>query len=286
VRARLSPFAAFLAASLVASAARSADPPPAASSAPVATPIDALGPDLAAAFSGWNLVFYGAAFAETGAMAFGGGDHAVRVYVRQHFASQAWSDAANVSGYVFPALAAPGVWLLGLIVRDDYLLGAGSAAMQALAATLLTTDLLKWTTGRPYPLNGGDPRAPDVLDHPEYARQFRPFRLDGAWSWPSGHTSSAISVVAALSAWDPDHVAIPLVGYPIASLIALGMIDGDRHWTSDVIAGALFGYALGTSIGASFHRRAHAAPGQAREPSVELVPMAGGVFGLSVVGAW
>jgi membrane-associated phospholipid phosphatase len=246
-----------------------------------ATPLDDVAADAADAFTGTNLLLYGAAVAETAGMAYGGGDHAVRVFAQRHLAAPAWGDAAYVAGYALPAFVAPGVWIGGLAARDDDAIGAGSAAVQALAMTLATTALLKWTTGRSYPLHGGDPRAPDVLDHPEYARAFAPFNLHGDWAWPSGHTSAITSVVAALSAWDPDHVAIPLVGYPVAAAIGLGMIDGDRHWTSDVVAGALIGYAIGHSVGASFRRRARGE----REAAggVRVVPMGTGV---AIAGAW
>ncbi len=274
----LPPLAISLALLSAATPARASDP----------TPIDALGSDLADAFTGTNLIFYGAAVAETGAMAFGGGDHAVRLAVQRNLAAPAWGDTAYVAGYALPALVAPGLWGYGLASRDRGALGAGSAALQALAATLATTALLKWTTGRAYPLNGGDPHAADVLDHPEYARAFRPFRLDGGWAWPSGHTSAAMSVVAALSSFDPDHVAIPLVGYPIVAAIGLGMIDGDRHWTSDVIAGALIGYAIGSSMGTSFRRRARAADEEERHAvTVHFVPLiANGALGGSIAGMW
>jgi membrane-associated phospholipid phosphatase len=248
------------------------------------TPIDAVGADVAEAFTGTNLIFYGAAVAETGAMAFGGGDHAVRVFVRTNLVAPAWCDVANVAGYVLPVVVAPAIWGLGLAAKDDAAIGAGSAAVQALALTAATTVLLKWSTGRSYPLHGGDPHAPDVLDHPGYARDFRPFNVDGDWAWPSGHTAATTSVVAALSAWDPDHIAIPLVGYPIATAIGLGMVDGDRHWASDVLAGGLIGYAIGSSVGASFRRRARGEREGAR--AIRLVPLGAGTVGLAVAGAW
>ena len=252
------------------------------------TPIDAVAADLADAFTGTNILYYGAAATETSVLALGGGDQSARVFVQRHLAVRAWGDSAYVVGYVLPAIVAPGLWIAGLATRDRAALGGGSAALQALVTTLATTALLKWATGRPYPLNGGDPSAPDVLEHPEVARSFRPFRLDGEWAWPSGHTAATMSVVAALSAWDPDAIAIPLVGYPVAAAIGLGMVVGDRHWTSDVIAGGLIGYAIGSSVGASFRRRARDERG-AKESgvrSIHLAPIGQGAIGASLVGTW
>jgi membrane-associated phospholipid phosphatase len=271
---RSSIFALTTAAALATAAPARADP----------TPLDAVGADLVDAFTGTNLLFYGAAVVETGAMVASGGDHEARVWAQPHVGSRAWGDGAYVAGYGLPVVLAPALWLTGLAAGDRGAIGAGSAAIQALAITAATTALLKWSTGRPYPLHGGDPNAPDVLDHPSYARDFHPFNLSGDWAWPSGHTSAITSVVATWAAYDPDHVAIPLVGYPVAAAIGLGMIAGDRHWTSDVVAGALIGYGIGSSVGASFRRRARGEPADAR--AIRLVPLASGAWGVAAIGAW
>jgi membrane-associated phospholipid phosphatase len=62
------------------------------------------------------------------------------------------------------------------------------------------------------------------------------------------------------------------------------MIAGDRHWTSDVVAGALFGYGIGSSVGASFRRRARGERDDAR--AIRVVPLAAGAWGIAVAGAW
>ncbi|HZU83238.1 MAG TPA: hypothetical protein VE987_09990, partial [Polyangiaceae bacterium] len=61
-------------------------------------------------------------------------------------------------------------------------------------------------------------------------------------------------------------------------------IVGDHHWTSDVIAGALIGYAFGSSVGRSFRRRARGETGQDR--AIRIVPVGPGAVGGAVVGVW
>jgi membrane-associated phospholipid phosphatase len=253
------------------------------------TPLDDVGSDIADALGGWNLVLYGAAVGETAAMAFAGGDHGARVLVRENLASDAWGNTAYVSGYVLPVLVAPAIWIAGLAAHDRATVGAGSAAVQALALAAVATAVLKWSTGRPYPLHGGDPHAPDVLEHPAYAREFSPFNLKGDWAWPSGHTSTTISVVAALAEWDPSCVAIPVIGYSVSAAIGLGMIVGDHHWTSDVVAGGLIGYAVGSSVGRSFHRRATGEAHGSRDAhyahgmhDIRVMPMGAGTLGATL----
>jgi membrane-associated phospholipid phosphatase len=261
-------------------------PAPAAAAEP--TPLDALGGDAVHAFASWpNVALYAVAVGGTGAMAYGGGDQAVRVFFQQHLKSTAWGDATNLAGYALPTIVCAAVWGSGVAGDRDHL-GAGSAAIQAVGLTVATTFLLKWVTGRPYPLNGGDPNAPDVLDHPDYAHTFTPFNAKGAWAWPSGHTSAITSVVAALSAWDPDDVRIPLVGYPVVAAIGLGLMAGDRHWTSDVFSGALLGYAIGSSVGRDFRQRARRANDEkVAAASWSVVPLASpGAVGGAIAGAW
>lgn len=284
--------AVVVAASLHADPARAdaiAPPPaPTPSRASLPTPIDGLGADLADAFTGTSLLFYGTAVAATGAMSLVGADQAIRVGVQRHLAFAPYGDTSVVAGYVLPAVAAPAIYLIGLAVDDRETAGAGSAAVQALVTTVLTTGLLEWGVGRVYPVNGGDPRAPDLLQHPEYAREFRPFQTF-AWppgAWPSGHTSATISIAAALTAYYPGKAWVPLVGYPLALAIGFGMIDGDHHWASDVVAGALIGHAIGWSVGRGFRRRLAGATGGSQD-ALSVVPVLGPRSGgVAAVGAW
>ncbi|MGD0524274.1 MAG: phosphatase PAP2 family protein [Polyangiaceae bacterium] len=276
-----------LAVALVASAG-DAEAQPAPTPPPLPTPIDAVGADLVADFTGTNLFFYGGAVAGTGVMAFGGVDQAIRVGVQEHLVVSGYGDLANVAGYVVPLVVAPALYLVGLAAHDRKTAGAGSAAIQALAVALLTTAVLKVGVGRVYPLNGGDPEAPDRLDHPSYAHDFRPFQslaLPTGPAWPSGHTVGTTAVAAALTGYYPEEPWIPFVGYPAALAIGFGLVDGDRHWASDVLAGALIGHAIGFTTGRAFRRRLL---GQATAgDGPVLVPLVGtGVTGLAVQGAW
>jgi membrane-associated phospholipid phosphatase len=271
--------AACLALPVDAAAADAASPP---------TPVDGLGDDLVAAFTGPSLFFYGGAVVVTGAMALGGADQAIRVGVQRNLDWPAYGDASLITGYILPTALAPTLYVVGLAAHDRMLTGAGSAALQALAVTVVATGVLKLAAGRAYPLNGGDPQAPDRLDHPGYATEFHPFqRLDFPVlpSWPSGHTSACISVAASLTAYYPDQLWIPLIGYPVGLLIGFGLVDGDRHWASDVVAAALIGHAIGYSIGKSFRKRV-VGSGAAATAGIAIVPLAGELYGLGLAGAW
>jgi membrane-associated phospholipid phosphatase len=252
------------------------------SAEPMPSPIDALGADAARAAGGWQWVYLGGAAVATLVLSPTGADHSLRVGVQRHLGAPAYGDAAYYGGYVLPVVVPLSLYVTGLVGDDRSFAGAGSAALQALAFTEVVTVVLKVGTGRPFPLHGGDPHAPDRLEHPEYAHEFSPFRFAGRYAWPSGHTSAAISVAAALTAYSRGSWVVPAVAYPIAAAIGFGMIVGDRHWGSDLVAGALIGQGIGWSVGESFADRR--APTSERA-TVHLVPLlAGDARGLGVAG--
>lgn len=246
------------------------DPP--ACSAPLATPVDGLGSDLAAAFGGTNLLFYAGAVGGSAAMAFSGADESLHQAAQEHIASGAFGTGASFAGYVLPLTVAPAAWLVGVVLHDRDAAGAGSAAVQALAVASATTLVLKLSVGRIYP--------------PGDAHSFAPFQI---WSWPfaawpSGHMASAFSVVAALTGYyGSEELWIPLVGYPAAAAIGVGLLSGDEHWTSDLLAGAVIGQCIGWSIGRAFRARVRAEAA----PALSVVPMVTPAMrGLGVTGRW
>jgi membrane-associated phospholipid phosphatase len=109
-------------------------------------------------------------------------------------------------------------------------------------------------------------------------------------SFPSGHVSEAF-MTAGLSC--ANHGYLPLYGSPLldslacARDVALGTVDGflrimgDRHYATDVIAGAGLGFAFGYGVPVLLHYTAHTA----RSP-VAIAPLVGDRVGLGVTGAF
>jgi membrane-associated phospholipid phosphatase len=251
---------------------------------PLPSPLDAVGDDALSAVGGWQWLYLAGAVAATASMSPTGADHAIRVAVQRHARVPAWGDAAYYGGYILPVLLPVSVYVGGLIADDRTYAGAGAAAIQALAFTELVTVVLKVGVGRPFPLNGGNPSAPDRLEHPEYAHSYTPFGFEGRYAWPSGHTAAAMSIAAALTAYSDDPVLVGAVSYPVAAAIAFGMLTGDHHWASDIVAGGLIGQGIGWSVGKSFATRGRAARG-ASATTFEVVPwVSQGVQGVVVTG--
>ncbi|MEZ4417066.1 MAG: phosphatase PAP2 family protein [Gemmatimonadota bacterium] len=115
-----------------------------------------------------------------------------------------------------------------------------------------------------------------------------PFRAlaDGGYtSFPSGHTTAAFAMASALSAelsdrWPRLAPIAPTVLYTAASLTGFARVYHDRHWLTDVVAGAM----LGRWVGLQVVRHAHAedAGSSAIEPFVALGPTGGWAAGIRI----
>jgi membrane-associated phospholipid phosphatase len=249
------------------------------------SPLDSIGGDALRAVSDWQWLYLAGAVVATAAMSPSGADHAIRVGIQEHARVPAWGDAAYYGGYVLPVVVPASIYVAGLVAHDHDVAGAGSAAIQAFVFTELVTVVLKVGTGRPFPSHGGDPNAPDRLEHPEYAHEWAPFGFAGRYAWPSGHTAAAVSVAAALTAYSEDPWLVGSIAYPIAGAIAFGMLTGDRHWASDVVAGALIAQGIGWSVGKSFAERVRPSASLAARASVVPI-VSSGVQGIGVVGVF
>lgn len=77
---------------------------------------------------------------------------------------------------------------------------------------------------------------------------FSPLSFDSAHtSFPSGHTASAFSI-ASVFAEEYDNPLVDVTAYGLASLVALQRVYDDKHWASDVFAGAVMGTVVGKSV--------------------------------------
>jgi membrane-associated phospholipid phosphatase len=161
---------------------------------------------------------------------------------------------ANYIGYVVPAVTPVMLYFTGLFSKNEKLQIAGMALAQTLVLTLAIQTPLKIITGRTWPgiVDGWDSSLSKRSDRTDdYSDEFNWFNLDAIGGWPSGHTANAFAAAAALAQIYHDKPLLKAGMFFYASLIGLGMSMYD-HWSSDVIAGALIGYAIGTTAGKSF----------------------------------
>ncbi|HMG68133.1 MAG TPA: phosphatase PAP2 family protein [Chitinophagaceae bacterium] len=75
-------------------------------------------------------------------------------------------------------------------------------------------------------------------------------------SFPSGHTTVAFAAATVFAMEYKDRPLVPIFAYSAASLIGLSRITENKHWITDVVAGAALGYLTGRQVVNNYHRYA------------------------------
>ncbi len=184
-----------------------------------------------------------------------------------------------------------GVWAIAVDAIVPSVQGKSDLATQMLLmdaesfalSTLVTTSLFK-TVGRARPSYADCQRDP----------HFDPLCRSGRYTdFPSGHTNGAFTAAGLGCA---HHLHLSLYGNPVADTLACaGMITiagatgtlrvmGDRHYASDVWAGALIGFAFGYGIPTLFH---YGKASEGTEASLMVSPVGSGFpFGPTISGTF
>jgi membrane-associated phospholipid phosphatase len=158
-------------------------------------------------------------------------------------------------GYIVPAAAPVTFYMLGRGKTNPRLQATGLALGQSLLLSAVYASVLKGITGRASPGIAG------ILDHnrsydtTDYSNEFNwGFGKRGFIAgWPSAHTMNAFAAAAVLSEIYDDSMLIKVASYSYAVFIGLG-VSWCVHWSSEVFAGALIGYAIGKTVGRSFSK--------------------------------
>jgi len=95
-------------------------------------------------------------------------------------------------------------------------------------------------------------RIPKTLvgrDRPDIASD--QFQFKGPFhgnSFPSGHTTAVFSVASVIATQYRDTKWVPVAAYSVASMVGLSRIYDNKHWLSDVVAGAAIGTLVGNLV--------------------------------------
>lgn len=92
----------------------------------------------------------------------------------------------------------------------------------------------------------------------------------GSTSFPSGHTTAAFAAATVYAEEYRDLPWVPFVSYGAATLIGLSRITENKHWISDVFAGAGLGYVTGLQVVRNYHRYAYLQNHKEKKGSVTL----------------
>ncbi|HEX2204896.1 MAG TPA: phosphatase PAP2 family protein [Longimicrobium sp.] len=153
------------------------------------------------------------------------------------------SDALNYGGRPHYAVALLGAaYAGGRLAEAPEVSRAAAHVGAALLAAGAANGALKYALGR---------ERPSATD--DNAR-FAPFTADNRWqSFPSGHAVVAFSLAASVSE-EARRPWVTALTYGGAALVGWSRVYEDKHWTSDVVGGALVGIAAGRGTVRLLHR--------------------------------
>ena len=144
-------------------------------------------------------------------------------------------DAANHLGDPRMMWISGGLFAATLLTNDARLQDAAFTSFEAALYTTLVTNAMKGMFGRVRPYEDEGPF------------EFQPF--SGHKSFPSGHASLAFALVTPWVVYYPSPWTFGL--YALSTGTAIARLSHERHWVTDVLAGA----ALGTVTGYWLARR-------------------------------
>ena len=104
---------------------------------------------------------------------------------------------------------------------------------------------------------------PSITDDPGDFAPGSGFTNTERGAFPSGHTSSAFALAAVLHSEfarraSPFRIPVAVLAYGSASVAGLARVEDNRHWATDVLAGAALGYLIGENVVEFAYRNADA----------------------------
>ena len=159
---------------------------------------------------------------------------------------------SNIGG-VYEGITFAGIATYGFVFKKPKLRTTTALATQAYITSTFWSMLFKSVSGRlrPHDIDGNS-----TMNQPTFHGPFYSLPYGGNSSFPSGHTTLAFAAARVYAMEYKNVPAVPVIAYSIAGLIGFRRIIENRHWATDVFAGALLGYACGTQVVNSYHRYA------------------------------
>ena len=167
-----------------------------------------------------------------------------------------WSGRVSQIGAPYTLAAATGaLFLIGKTTHEKHLTESGFLSLEALAHSQLIGIGLKELTQRQRP---ADPVQNDSF-------------WEGGLSFPSGHATGSFAVATVFAyEYGGQHIAVPIIGFSLASVVSASRVAGRQHWISDVFVGSALGFLEGRYI----YKRHHDPnlPGSEVQRSSRLIP--------------
>jgi membrane-associated phospholipid phosphatase len=158
-------------------------------------------------------------------------DQEIRQHVQRGYEGT-WGDyldVANDFGGRHMWIPATSLFAMSLAVGGERFQDAAFTSMESVFASVVITAAAKQVIGRARPEDG------------EGSIRLRPF--SGNVSFPSGHTTVAFAIVTPWVYYYPGPLSYSLFALSVST--GLARIAKDKHWPTDVLAGATVGFLTG-----------------------------------------
>ncbi len=162
-----------------------------------------------------------------------------------------------------PALGA--FYLYGHLLEDRRAKATGLLGLESVVISGIFVGALKLTTHRQRPDEGG-----------QSDKWYGPSLSGSHLSFPSADSALAFSISTVIASQYQDTAWVPPLAYSIATLVALGRINDNDHWASDVFVGSAIGFFTAKAI-VALHKKS---------PNIVIIPVIDGPvrgLGLSLI---
>lgn len=230
------------------------------------------GKNILNSFKGNNLYLHLAGAASTAILVTTNTDYYVEKYFNEHEIYGEIGRPIIRLSLFFPFIISGSLYAYGKMAPDEEALGASFAVLQSSVIAFMYNSLLKAITGRPNP----DWR--NSKDMEALSKTFRFGFMRGGifWGWPSGHTSSTMAVVSALTNFYPEKTWLKIAGYGYVAYMMFAVSSlgrGGMHWFSDAVAAAFMAYAIGSTTGKFFRDKFRKSTNTPTDPSRVMPPI-------------
>jgi membrane-associated phospholipid phosphatase len=169
----------------------------------------------------------------------------------------------DISGFVtdfgadYEVYTLLGLATYGFVFKHQKVKTTTLLATQAYITSLVMESTMKALTGRQRPSYIEPGRTePRPRFHGPFYKGGNPRERGVNSGFPSGHTTIAFAAATVYAMEYRNTRAIPIIAYGAATLIGLSRIAENRHWITDVVAGAALGIASGRQVVNNYHRYA------------------------------
>ncbi len=220
-----------------------------------------LGNNIVNSFKGNNAYLHLAGVASTILIVTTNTDYHVEKFFNEHEEYGNLARPAVWFGTLSPVIVGGSLYAYGKLNHDQQAVGASFAVIQSTLIAVGYNSLLKAITGRPHP----DWRHSKDMKSLSKTFRFGFLRGGAFWGWPSGHTSTTMAVISALTNFYPNSTWLKIAGYSIVAYMIYGVSSfhrGGMHWFSDAIAAAFMSYAIGSTVGKFYRSKFNEASNQ------------------------